>query len=66
MWPCMHVFSASKNYGFAMTLASEPRPYMAVFARIWPYTTDFLGHPESAALIRFDHFFYPLQAFFDQ
>ena len=25
-----------KNYGFAMPLASEPRPYMAIFAHIWP------------------------------
>ena len=24
-----------KNYGFAMPLASEPRPYMAIFAHIW-------------------------------
>ena len=52
-----------KNYGFAMPLASEPRPYMAIFAHIWPYMTNFFGHPESAALIRFDHFVYPLRLF---
>ena len=52
-----------KNYGFAMPLASEPKPYMAIFAHIWPYMTNFFGHPESAASIRFDHFFYPLRLF---
>ena len=25
-----------KKYGFAMPLASEPRPYMAIFAHMWP------------------------------
>ena len=61
-------FSTLKNYGFAMTLASEPRPYMAIFARIWPYLpvyghicmNNFLGHPESAASIR------SVTGFFDQ
>ena len=38
----------------------------AIFAHIWPYMTNFFGHPESAASIRFDHFFYPLRLFFDQ
>ena len=59
-----------KNYGFAVPLASEPRPYMAIFAHIWPYLpiyrpymTNFFGHPESAASIRFDQFFYPLRVF---
>ena len=47
-----------KNYGFAMPLASEPRPYMAIFAHIWPYMTIFFGHPESTASIRFDHCFW--------
>ena len=50
-----------KNYGFAMPLASEPRPYMAIFAHIWPYMTHFFGHPESTASIRFDHFFWSLR-----
>ena len=52
-----------KNYGFAVPSASEPRPYMAIFAHIWPYMTNFFDHPESAASIRFDHFFYPLRFF---
>ena len=50
-----------KNYGFAMPLASEPRPYMAIFAHIWPYMTIFFGHPESTASIRFDHCFWSLR-----
>ena len=66
MWPYMFFFNISvrlffnkmlKNYGFAMPLALEPRPYMAIFAHIWPYMTNLFGHPESTASIRFDHFF---------
>ena len=70
MWPYMFFFNISvrlffnkmlKNYGFAMPLASEPRPYMAIFAHIWPYMTIFFGHPESTASIRFDHCFWSLR-----
>ena len=59
---CGHIcFFFNISYGFAMPLASEPRPYMAIFAHIWPYMTHFFGHPESTASIRFDHFFWSLR-----
>ena len=45
MWPYMFFFNISvrlffnkmlKNSGFAMPLASEPRPYLPIYGHIWP------------------------------